>query len=304
MTEETSMKTFAQRPKNSHAVAAQAHVIKTSAMNGHFYSPVVDPDEVRRDAARLWPQPPATQLGIDLNDAYHHFVLNELFPRFFNDFDYPETGSDDDALTFFYTRNSQFSWLDARSLFVLLRDWKPRRIVEVGSGYSTLLMSDINRRFFQGAASITAIEPYPRPFLKKMDDVALIEQRVQGVPFDPFEQLDAGDILFIDSSHVAKTGSDVNHLFFEVLPRLKRGVRVHIHDVFLPVEYPPAWVIDENRSWNEQYILRALLMFSSRWRVLFGSMNALVAHTDSLSRALGRPHEKLYGGGSFWIETI
>ena len=78
-----------------------------------------------------------------------------------------------------------------------------------------------------------------------------------------FEKLEAGDVLFIDSSHVAKTGSDVNYLFFEVLPRLRRGVRVHVHDIFLPIEYPRDWVIDENRSWNEQYVLRALLMFSS-----------------------------------------
>lgn len=278
-------------------------LIKTLAENGHFYSPVVNPAEASADAARLWPEKTYIPVGLDLNPEYHKFVLEALFPRHYSAFDYPETGETDEALTSFYVRNSQFSWLDARSLFVLMNDWKPKRVVEVGSGYSTLLMADINTRFLDRSVSITAIEPYPRPFLKKLPAVSLIEQRVQDVPSDLFDALGDGDILFIDSSHVAKTGSDVNHLLLNVVPRLRPGVRVHVHDIFLPCEYPQSWVVDENRSWNEQYVLQALLTFSTRFRVLFGSMNALVSHSESLSHALGRAPEKLYGGGSFWFET-
>ena len=109
-------------------------------------------------------------------------------------------------------------------------------------------------------------------------------------------------MLFLDSSHVAKTGSDVNHLCFEVLPRLRQGVRVHFHDIFLPADYPKQWVLDENRSWNEQYVVRALLMFNSAFRALFGSSYAFAVHSVALREALRDPGGAYYGGGSLWIE--
>jgi hypothetical protein len=271
---------------------------------GHFYSPIVNPDELRRDYSRIWPEIAPDILGIDFNSEFHEYVLSCLFKKYYGDFDYPEEGVEDGELKFFYIQNSQFSWLDARALFVLLRAWKPRRVIEVGSGYSTLLMADVNRRFLSDSCKILCVEPFPRPFLKQMPSIELIEKKVQHVAHEVFEQLEAGDILFIDSSHVAKTGSDVNYLYFEILPRLKPGVRVHVHDIFLPCEYPVEWVLQENRSWNEQYVLRALLMFNSRFRVLFGCMNALVNHKDSLRAALGRADDDLYGGGSLWLECL
>ena len=127
-------------------------------------------------------------------------------------------------------------------------------------------------------------------------------QKVQDVDTRIFAELDAGDVLFLDSSHVAKTGSDVNHLCFEVLPRLRQGVRVHFHDIFLPADYPRQWVLNENRSWNEQYVVRALLMFNSAFRVLFGSSYAFAAHAVALRQALRDPGGAYYGGGSLWIE--
>ncbi|HKE48644.1 MAG TPA: class I SAM-dependent methyltransferase [Rhodanobacteraceae bacterium] len=272
---------------------------------GHFYSPVVDPEDARRDAPRLWPADIAPVAGIDFDDAAHTAVLETLFPAFYPGFDYPEEGAGDAELTTFYIRNSQFSWLDARALFVLFRHWRPRRVVEIGSGYSTLLMADINARFLDGAARITSIEPFPRPFLARMTGrIELIEKRVQDVPLRAFEALEAGDVLFLDSSHVAKTGSDVNFVFFEILPRLARGVRIHVHDIFLPMEYPKEWVIDENRSWNEQYLVRALLMYSNRFRVVFGCAHAYVRHRAALARALGVDPGKVYGGGSLWLEVV
>ena len=276
--------------------------IRAAHPGGHFYSPIVDPADAIANAARIWPEPPADVAGIEFDDASHRHVLETLFPRFYHDFDYPEEGAPDEELAAYYVRNSQFSWLDARALFVLLREWRPSRVIEVGSGYSTLLIADVARRFLGGACSITAIEPYPRPFLSKIG-VELIEAKVQDVPLAVFDTLERGDVLFIDSSHVAKTGSDVNHLFFEILPRLRPGVRIHVHDVFLPADYPKYWVVDENRSWNEQYVLRALLMYSTRFRVVFGSFNAYARHRDALARALGVAPEATYGGGSLWLEV-
>jgi hypothetical protein len=130
--------------------------------------------------------------------------------------------------------------------------------------------------------------------LKAIHDVNLVPQRVEKVNLNTFASLQSGDVLFIDSSHVSKAGSDVNFLFFEVLPRVPSAVRIHIHDIFLPGEYPKRWVIEENRSWNEQYVLRALLMYSNAFRVLFGSAYALLKFKDLVS----------HGGGSLWIERL
>ncbi|MBU6199666.1 MAG: hypothetical protein KGP08_08415, partial [Xanthomonadaceae bacterium] len=132
----------------------------------------------------------------------------------------------------------------------------------------------------------------------------LLEEKVQNVALAEFAALQAGDILFIDSSHVAKTGSDVNYLYFEVLPRLASGVRVHIHDIFLPHDYPREWVLGENRSWNEQYLLRALLMHSSAFRVVFGCSYAFWRFPDLVQAALAHPRGHAFAGGSIWIERI
>ncbi|MFT3805699.1 class I SAM-dependent methyltransferase [Arenimonas sp.] len=270
---------------------------------GHFYSPIVDTEALAQDRLRVWPGAP-TIVGIDFDDASHLHVLQDVMPRLLPAYDYPETLPDSDTLSSFYTRNSQFSWLDARALFALLHEWRPRRVIEVGSGYSSLLMADVNRRFLGGACEISCIEPYPRPFLQAaVPGIArLLVRRVQDVPMEEFARLEAGDVLFIDSSHVAKTGSDVNHLYFEVLPRLTAGVRIHVHDIFLPNDYPQDWAIADNRSWNEQYLLRALLMHSTAFRVVFGCSYAFHRFPDEVRAALALPSGAAFGGGSFWIE--
>jgi hypothetical protein len=273
--------------------------------NGHFYSPVVDVRELKAQTERLWPDNPQI-LGIDFNDNMHLAVLDEMFPRHIHAYDYPEVSKDTPDLTQYFTRNSEFSWLDSRSLFVLLCEWQPSRMIEVGSGFSSLLVADVNRRVLQNGLHFTCIEPYPRAFLThKIDGITrLVQARVQDVPLETFERLEAGDILFIDSTHVAKTGSDVNYLYFEVLPRLAAGVRVHIHDIFLPHDYPRDWVVRENRSWNEQYLLRALLMYSAGFRVLFGVSYACFRFPEKVRSALGRSGDAILRGGSFWIERL
>jgi predicted O-methyltransferase YrrM len=274
--------------------------------DGHYYSPVVDPAELAVRESAIWPNEPQV-LGIDFDDASHLRILQTYFPRYIGEYDYAEQApSSDEELTAFYTQNSEFSWLDARTLFVLLREWQPKRVVEVGSGYSSLLMADVNKRFLAGRSDITCVEPYPRPFLRKgiAGISRVIEQKVQDAPLQIFEALQAGDILFIDTTHVAKTGGDVNHLYFEVLPRLRKGVRIHIHDIFLPHDYPKVWVLRDNRSWNEQYLVRALLMYSTAFRVVFSCSYAFHRFPIEVGRALALPGGEAFGGGSLWIERI
>ena len=273
---------------------------------GHFYSPVVDPAEARANIDILWPVLPQQIAGIDFNHASHQQILEVDFPAYLPDYHYAETNDGTHRDDEFYTMNSQFGWLDCRALFVLLRKWRPSRIIEVGSGFSSLLMADVNRRFFDSKCDITCIEPFPRPFLKAgvQGINGLIEKKIQDVPLGLFESLGTGDILFIDSTHVSKTGSDVNYLFFEVLPRLKPGVHIHIHDIFLPNEYPKEWVLDENRSWNEQYLLRALLMYSCAFKVVFGCSYAFAAMPALVQSALNLPNNNSFAGGSIWIQKI
>lgn len=271
------------------------------ATRPNFYSPLVSViDVLQRDDAFWHPDP--HDLGIDFH-AHEQAALLAACAPFLAQYRYPASGVADAELDAFYDGNSQFSHLDARMLFALLQLWRPARIIEVGSGYSTLLMEDVNRRLLGGTSRITSIEPYPRPFMQRLGTrgITLIEQKAQDVAFDHFAELQAGDVLFIDSSHVAKTGSDVNTLVFDVLPRLSAGVRIHFHDIFLPHEYPKSWIC-EGRSWNEQYLVRALLQFgANHFRVLFSSAYASTCLPQAVTEALGGT---LLSGGSLWIEKL
>jgi hypothetical protein len=276
---------------------------KLSFPPGHFYSPIVEPAELAPRDAQLWPPNPQVA-GIDFDPAGHAQLLDAVFPALLRDYDYPDTLPESPDLQHYFSNNSQFGWLDSRAAFALLRHWAPRRVIEVGSGFSSLLIADIGQRFLAPGFRLTCIEPFPRPFLERLPGVDLHVAPVQDVPWSVFEALEPGDVLFIDSSHVAKTGSDVNRLYFDVLPRLPAGVRVHIHDIFLPHEYPRDWVLAENRSWNEQYLVRALLMDSTRLCIRFGCAYAWTAFPDKVAHALGVPVGRGYGGGSLWLEIV
>jgi hypothetical protein len=175
-------------------------------------------------------------------------------------------------------------------------------MIEVGSGYSSLITAEVNRRFLNMELEFSCIEPYPRQFL--MMGIAGISnvfpRKVETIDPVFFSTLSAGDFLFIDSSHVPKTGSDVNYLYFEILPRLKSGVIVHIHDIFFPDDYPKKWVIDEGRHWNEQYLLRAFLQFNKEWEILFCNHFMFSRHQTALQKAFtSNVFED--GGASFWM---
>ena len=285
----------------------------TGFPDGHFYSPVIDADDLRRRADRLWRPRSGAPPGIDLAlDDQRAFL--EAARGVAGDYAYPDACADPnpdaypdgeptgDAPHQFRDGNGLFEALDSRSLYCMLRMRSPKKMIEVGSGHSSLLAADVNTRWLEGKTEIVCIEPYPPDFL--VDPPAgiseLIPRRVEEMGVDRFLDLEAGDFLFIDSSHVSKTGSDVNFLYLEVFPRLAPGVVIHIHDVFIPGDYPKEWVLEEGRSWNEQYLLQAMLMYSSAFRVLFGSYCASLFMADQIESVFGGR----YGGGSFWIEKI
>ena len=178
------------------------------APDGHFYSPITNADELRAEERRIWPEDP-TVLGIPFNDSSHSELLTGAIPRFTGEYDYPNDLCDDDAPYGFFNWNDQFTGLDSRVLFAFLRHFRPARMFEVGSGFSSLLVADVNRRFLELQLDFRCIEPYPRQFL--IDGVSgvssLVRRPVQDVPASYFDDLQEGDILFIDTSHVAKTWS-------------------------------------------------------------------------------------------------
>lgn len=225
---------------------------------GHYYSPIPPIDEVRADDARIFAIPESVP-GVDLHDADQVALLNTI-AAFYPEMPFRERARGNLRYAF---ENPAYSYSDAIFLYGMIRHLRPKRVIEVGSGYSSSAMLDINDRFFGGAIQFTFIDPFPETLhsvLRASDrkSVRITPSRVQNVDIELFTELAANDILFIDSTHVSRTGSDVNHIFFEVLPRLRPGVRIHFHDIFYPFEYPRDWVY-EGRAWSEAYLLRAFL---------------------------------------------
>lgn len=220
------------------------------------------------DAARIWPDAPERIPGIDLRLDEQIATLHQLGALLA---DLPDYGPAPIEGQRFRTQNNMYGLADAATLHAFVRQLRPRRVIEVGSGFSSAVLLDTVDAMPDLSVEITFIEPYPDRLHSVLrpgdtDRCEVLAQRVQDVDLARFEALEAGDILIIDSSHVSKTGSDVNVLYLEVLPRLQQGVLVHLHDIGYPFEYPRSWV-DEGRSWNEAYLLRAFLAFNDRYRI-------------------------------------
>ena len=267
---------------------------------GHFYSPLPSRDEVAAVFARGGFGPPFP--GVDLNETGQVARL-ERFARFYAEQPYPEKEVKGRR---FFLDNPSYGHFDAIMLWAMLREAQPKRIIEVGSGFSSAAMLDARDHGGIGTPEFTFIDPDMarlRPLLRAGDErrVTLIEKIVQDVPLETFAALGENDVLFIDSSHVSKIGSDVNRLFFDVLPILAPGVIIHIHDVAGNLEYPREW-LDEGRAWNEQYLLRAFLMNNPCYRIeLFTGWLFNTRH------AWFREHMPLCargGGGQMWLRKL
>lgn len=266
---------------------------------GNFYSPLPDLDEVEKEAASIFKADLDPGPDLDLRTDAQEALLTE-FARFYDDFPWKEESSKGGR---FHYRQKYFKFGDALILYSMLRHFEPRSVLEVGSGFSSALMLDVRALYLDSRTELTFIEPYPdrlEPLLTGEDraTVRLLFEPVQRVPLETFGALDSGDILFVDSSHVSRVGSDVNFLFFEVLPALKPGVIVHFHDVFWPFEYPRQWILD-GRAWNEAYLLRAFLQYNAGFEVLF--FNSFAARRFRSFLEARMPIFLQNPGGSFWM---
>lgn len=268
---------------------------------GHFFSPVVDPVEADRHLSQLEANPiPLSLDGIKTDRKQMIEKWNSLLP-FLNTIPFPQCKTPGFRYAF---DNPSYSWGDGSILYAMLRSLQPRRFIEVGSGWSSVCALDTAERHFKKECEFTFVEPYPQLLNSLIGEVGInvqvIEMPIQQVPLGTFEALKAGDILFINSTHVLRTGSDVCFELFEVLPRLAAGVLVHFHDMFWPFEYPRKWAVDENRSWNELYAVRAFLTNNDDWRIIF--FNDYFAKTERKLVAASYPDFLKNSGGALWLQ--
>ena len=199
--------------------------------------------------------------------------------------------------------NGFFSGFDAAVYYSVIRHLKPQRIIEIGGGSSTRIAAKALAHNDQG--QLSCIEPYPEQrLLEAQLNIQLLTKRVEEIDLDFFSCLEANDILFIDSSHTVKFGSDVCYELLEVLPNLKPGVWIHVHDIFFPHDYPAEWLMNERRSFNEQYLLEAFLAFNKNFRVQLANYWLCLDHLKKAARLWHDALSSNYGASSFWIKRV
>lgn len=279
--------------------------ISLSKMNayypsGHFYSPIISVEDIKSQEKDIWKTNQAESInGIELNVNGQLNLISNL--SIFYD-EMPFEAFKNNKLRYYF-ENDYYSYTDGIILYSMMRYFKPNKIVEIGSGFSSAVLMDTNELFFNKSIELLFIEPHPERLLSIMTEndrteYRINQTRVQSVQLEFFEDLNENDILFIDSSHIVKTGSDVNFILFEILPILKKGVLIHFHDIFHPFEYPKQWVLN-GFNWNEDYFLKAFLMYNNRFKIKLFSNHLHNYHSHSFEKM---PLTYKNFGGNLWIQ--
>lgn len=279
----------------------------------HFYELIPDTRQFGDDIFSRNHELP----GVDLNVEGQMALLDTFVSKYKEEYEaFPSSPTRRPEE--FYFNNTLFETVDAEVLYCMVRELKPRRMIEVGSGFSTRLSAAAIRRNREQdpgyQCELTCVEPNPKPELRQGFDglTRLMESKVQDVPVEFFETLDENDILFIDSSHVVTVGSDVCFEYLEVLPRLRKGVVVHVHDILLPRHYVEHWH-RMKMFWNEQFLLQAFLAFNSSFEVMWAGNYVHAYHSDLLERAFPSykaqrsaddPRRPIAGHKSFWMRRV
>jgi hypothetical protein len=269
-----------------------------------FYSPINSLRFLEQNED-LW-SIPSVPLDIDWRIDHQMAVANEVSQYVLELADIPETAEYSSGT--YCWGNPFWNHADALVQYGLLRSRRPQRLIEIGCGFSSLLANRAIAKNREEDASynphVILVEPNPRRELLNAlpSDWKLVESTLQRCPLEEFDALAAGDILFYDGSHCVKTGSDVNWFFFRVLPRIRGGVLIHVHDAFFPRVYPREWLLERKQSWNEQYLLQAFLMNNSDYAVEIA--NAFLA--DAKPSELKQLYKDVqpFWGASFWMTKL
>jgi predicted O-methyltransferase YrrM len=244
----------------------------------HYYQPLINPKKHLTKSLRSERSLP----GIDFN------IIEQL--QILKKFNYNEEllkiPLNNNGEGRYYYNNTLYSSGDAEYLYNMIRLYKPKRIIEIGSGFSTLIAREaisMNSHYDpEYHCRHICIEPNMSSLLK-IAEIELINEKVENIDLSLFTSLESNDILFIDSSHIIRPQGDVLLEYLEVLPVLKSGVLVHLHDIFTPRDYLDDWIYERHSLWNEQYILEAFLNFNSEFRII-GALNYLAHnHTAQLA---------------------
>jgi len=274
------------------------HEPLSDSPHGHFYSPIVSKKELQEFEEQIWEDDIKNTIqGINLNTEYQ-LGLVKKFEDYYCEMPFEYEKTNEHRYCF---NNTSYEYTDAIMLYSMIRHFKPKNIVEIGSGFSSAAMLD-TRDIFNMEINIQFIEPYPKLLYSLFkeydkDKCKVWDTKVQNVSLKEFSKLRENDILFIDSSHVSKTGSDVNFEIFKILPNLNSGVIIHFHDVFYPFEYPKEWVY-AGRNWNEDYFLRAFLSYNIEFEILLFSQYVHKYHKSSFENM---PLTYKNTGGNLWI---
>lgn len=266
---------------------------------GHFYSPLPSLEEVRAREEKIWGPPSSRLPGIRLRETEQLVLFHQLAAYY----DQQPWKAEQQEGWRFYFNNPNFSYGEAILYFCMLLHLRPKHLIEIGSGFSSCALLDTREKFLHPQPSICFIEPYPEllhSLLQASDRerLQILPANLQDVPLETFDLLGQDDILFIDSTHVSKINSDVNHIFFEILPRLKSGVCVHFHDIYFPFEYPKEWIY-QGRAWNEAYVLRAFLEYNDQFDIMLFNSFLGCFHQDLIREKM--PLCEKHPGSSIWL---
>ena len=272
---------------------------------GYHGSTIPSRKFLERNRRKLFQRPPTENDGIDLKRA-QQFKFLEQFVTYFPDFSPPENQV---IGRLYYYNNPMFGFPDAFTLYSIFRAFKPQRVIEIGSGFSSALMLDISRDLLPDTC-FTFIDPYSDTIcriLRSRPDghYELIRREVQDIDPSVFLNLGEGDVLFVDTSHSVKIGSDLSTIFFSVLPALKPGVIIHIHDVYFPWEYPENMVM-EGRTYNEIYFIRAYLQYNNTFEIIYNTSQMELEHPDYFANRMPGYFKDTgqRAGQSLWLRKV
>ena len=296
------IKKFLRKVKRALHLSRNIRLVILDFPPGHYYSPIVNKKDISQKKELF--EIPKEIKGISLNESEQLSTLKQLM-HYYKENTFPENQTKGDR---YFFKNKYYSYSDALFLYSIMRHFKPKNIIEAGSGFSSAVMLDTNDQFFDSSIKLTFIEPYPDRLFSLMNEhdrknTPVLRKTIQSVPLDTFSRLGENDILFIDTSHAVKAGSDVNRIIFDILPHLNKGVLIHFHDIFYPFEYPEEWLAGwSGFGWNEGYLLRAFLMYNPNYKIELFNSYLQHFHEDWFRQNM--PKCLLHQGQSIWIRKI
>lgn len=266
-----------------------------------FYSPIPNVEDL---VNRRVQDEKSDHLGIDMRDAAQIELIRSCSERFKEECHWPKHKLPGKFQ--YFSGNPSFASACATSTHYMMRHFKPKRVIEVGSGMSSFVIAQALDRN-NNDSKYSVIDPYPLEHISELPkQVEVIKERVECLNPTFFDSLEANDILFVDSGHVVKTGADVNYIFLKILPRLKPGVVVHFHDIPFPYEYGEGYFASNARRmyWSESYLLEAFLSFNYSYKVLLGMYYMNRNHSEEYLKAFPYLAKDEPSSGSFWIQRI